>query len=303
MYAPSLLGNQEAIAKILFPPRRVVTLETASTFCIMFFAVGVKQDSGRMIRPERNAPALGALAMFGTLVITVSFAILLRKYVHMEESLAHALPFFAACQCLTAFPNIGSSDLGHIAVSAALPCDVIGISLVAWVLGVLQSLEHPLESSMMVLSTFVFVLGLAFVVGPIICRIVRTIPSGRSLPERYVLLCFVGILLAGLGSEIIGQYFMLGTLVFGLKVPDGQPLGEPIISKLDYPISKLMYPTFLTTSGLKTNFLPVDPWYCVSKVVSVELMSYFFGIKPREAVVLGILLNARGIVNVSCTTC
>ncbi|KAK4436469.1 Cation/H(+) antiporter 15 [Sesamum alatum] len=317
MYGPSALGNDALIGMALFPTRSVLTLETAALFGIsfFFFAIGVKSDSRMMIRPGRRAAAIGISAMIFTMVLTISFAFLLKKYVHMDDSLSSSLLFLAASQGLTAFPNIAcllaelnlsSSDLGRIATASSMLCDIFGMGVVAIILGIVQSGSDPVKSALSLISMFLFVIGMVYVAGPIIRMVLRSIPTGKPLPDRYVFFCFAGTLVSAFLSEVIGQHFVLGPLVFGLLVPDGQPLGAPIISKIDYPVGKFLYPTFLTTSGLKTNIFKIDLWSllimillivfsCISKIAAVAFSSRFFDVRFKDSVVIGLMLNARGL--------
>ncbi|PIN19008.1 putative K+/H+-antiporter [Handroanthus impetiginosus] len=317
LYGPSLLGHEAIIGSTIFPARSILTLETAAVFGVMFlfFAIGIKCDAQTMIRPGRQAATIGIISMFVTISFTVLFSIILKAHVHMDDSLASALPYLAASQGLSAFPNIAcllselklsSSDLGQLALSSSLLCDVLGMAFVAVLLGVVQSSSDPVKSMLSLSSTFVFLLAMVFVVGPIVRRIVKTIPAGKTLANRYVFFCFMGTLMTGFITEMIGQHFVLGPLVFGLLVPDGQPLGAPIIAKLDYPVGKFLYPTFLTTSGLKTNFFKIEPrsllivvlliiFGSLAKIGAVVLSAHLFNMNFRDSVVVGLMMNARGV--------
>ncbi|KAK6121995.1 hypothetical protein DH2020_044257 [Rehmannia glutinosa] len=317
LYGPSLLGHHSIIGNILFPGRSVLILETAAAFGIMFFffAIGVAYDAKAMFRPPKQELAIGVSALFTTLSLTVLFSIFLRHYVHMDDSLHTALPFIAASQGLTAFPNIAyfltelkmaNSDLGKIAISSAMLCDIFGMSLVGILLGIVQSGSDPVKSVLSVGTAFMFVVAMAYIVGPIVRKISKRVPNPKSMKDDYVFFFFTGALIASFITEVIGQHFVLGPLVLGLMVPDGQPLGAALIAKLEYPIGKFLYPTFLTTSGLKTNIFKIDLWSlwivmllmifaCLSKIVAVICSCRFFNINFHDSVVIGLMLNARGV--------
>ncbi|KAI3458480.1 hypothetical protein Pfo_015143 [Paulownia fortunei] len=317
LFGPSLLGHKDIMGTTLFPARSIMTLETFAVFGIMFFlfAIGVRTDTRTMVRPGRQALVLGVPAMFITLLFSVSLSLVLKTYVSMDDTLATALPFLAAAQCLTAFSNVScllielkmaSSDIGRIACSTAIFCDLIGMSILVILIGILQSDFDPLRSVLSVSSAFLFVIAMVYIVRPIVRTTVKRIPTGKPLGDQYVFYCFAGILMAGLITEVIGQHFMLGPMIFGFIVPDGPPLGAPMISKLDLPIGKFLYPTFLTTSGIKTNIFKIDLrslcivaflilFSCLTKIGSVVFASRFLDIYFHDAVVIGLILNARGI--------
>ncbi|XP_047954161.1 cation/H(+) antiporter 15-like isoform X1 [Salvia hispanica] len=305
------------MGSILFPARSMLTLETVAVFGIMFFlfAIGVRTDTRMMVRPERQAVVLGFTAIFVTLVFSLWLTIFLATHVAMDKSLAKALPFFGAAQCLTAFANVScllielkmaSSDLGRIASSTAMFTDLVGMCLFITMAGVLQSAFDVKKSVQALGSAFLFVSIMVLIIRPQILKLVKKIPAGKPLGHNYVFTCFTCILIVGLITEVIGQHFMLGPLVLGFITPDGPPLGAPMISKLDLPIGKFLYPTFLTTSGIKTNIFSINlrsfailafviTSCCITKILAIVIASRFCNIGLQDSVVVGLVLNARGI--------
>lgn len=301
----------------LFPTRSVVTLETFAVFGIMFFlfAIGVRTDNRMMVHPSKQAAVLGISAMFITLILSLSLAIFLKNNVAMDKSLANALPFFGAAQCLTAFSNVScllmelklaSTDLGRIANSTSMFTDMVGMGLFITMASVLQSGFDPRKSISTLASSFVFVMMMIYFVRPIILKMVKNIPIGKPLGDNYVGLVFIAILICGFITEVIGQHFILGPMILGFITPDGPPLGAAMISKLDLPIGKFLYPTFLTTSGIKTNIFKINMRSffimaflttsgCMIKICSVVVASRFVSISFYDSVVVGLILNARGV--------
>lgn len=112
--------------------------------------------------------------------------------------------------------------------------------------------------------------------------------------------------MAGFILEVIRQHFLLLLLIFSLVVPYGPPLGAPLISRIDYMVGKFLYPKFIMTIGLKTNIFSFDFhsfWILIlviifsfiSKNGSVIFASNFINIKFQDSIVLGLMLNARGV--------
>ncbi|KAL2558304.1 Cation/H(+) antiporter 15 [Forsythia ovata] len=317
LLGPSLLGHKGSIGGTIFPPRGSTNIVTGATFGLMFFlfAMGVKADPMMMVRPGRQAAILGISAMFVTLALTLPLAFIIKHYVPMDGTLAESLPFIAASQCLTPFPNISclltelkmsNSDLGRIAISASMLCDVIGMTLVVILLAILQANFDPLKSAVAIMAAFLFVVSLVYIIKPLLLRVLRGIPNGKSVGEQYIIGTFTCVLAVGVISELIGQHFVLGPLVLGLIVPEGPPLGTTLISKLDIPVGKIFYPIFLTTSGLKTDIfkihlqslwivLSVVMFSCVVKIGAVILSSRYLHINFQDSFVIGLMLNARGV--------
>ncbi|KAK4385275.1 Cation/H(+) antiporter 15 [Sesamum angolense] len=275
----------------------------------------VRMDTRRVVHPGRQALVLAVSTMPITLLFSLSLAIALRSYVHMDDSLANALPLLGASQCVTAFSNVScllielkmaSSEVGRIASSTAMLCDFMSTGILIVVAGIQQSGFDPVKSACAISVSMLFVAVMLCIIRPIVKGIVRGIPTLIPLQEHYVFFCFTGVLLSALVSEMIGQHFLLGPLVFGLVVPDGPPLGAPVISKLDLPIGKFFYPTFLTTSGLKTNIYKIhlrslwivaflNLFSCLIKIGVVVLVSRFLNIYFHDSVVIGLIMNGKGI--------
>ena len=324
LFGPSALGHKQLIGTKLFPTRSLMILETTASFGLMFFlfSVGVQMDLALMTKPERKAIYIAISVMLVSLVLTVAFSLVLMKFVPMDATIADSLPYIAVAQCLTPFPNIAclltelkilNTDLGRLAISSSMFCDIIGISLTAVSFVVLQHISStggrgggqlltPLWSIMSTLGVMGVII---FVVRPAISLSLTRLQPGKSVGERYINIIFIVVLLSGLASEVIGQHFVLGSLVLGLVVPEGPPLGAAIVSKLDFPIFKVLYPTYLTTSGLKTDIFSINfqaSWIvavivtfsCLVKIVAVLLPAQFCNLPVRDAVMLGLMLNARG---------
>uniref|UniRef100_A0A5B7C9H8 Uncharacterized protein n=1 Tax=Davidia involucrata TaxID=16924 RepID=A0A5B7C9H8_DAVIN len=318
IFGPSLLGHDEALTSGLFPPRGAMIIETVASFGIMFFlfTIGVKMDSKMMLRPDRKAMTIGVSVMFITLALTAPLSLVLTKYVPMDASLTQALPLIAASQCLTPFPNIAcllaelqilNTDLGRLAISSAMFCDVLGISLTAIGMSITQNKGgNTLTPIWAILSSVALLLIIAYVIRPSVLWILGRTPEGEPLGEIYITFIFITVVVAGFASETIGQHFVLGPLILGLAMPEGPPLGATLVLKLDTLISGLLYPTFLTVSGLKTNIFKIhfrSLWIVgivvlfasVVKIGAVVLPARYFNIPIRDAVVLGLMMNARGI--------
>jgi Kef-type K+ transport system membrane component KefB len=91
-----------------------------------------------------------------------------------------------------------------------------------------------------------------------------------------------------------------------LVVPEGPPLGAAMVSKLDSLASGIFYPTYLAISGLRTNIFKIHfqaSWVvgfivfcgCMVKICAVMIPAIHNEMPLREAFVLGLIMNAKGI--------
>ncbi|EPS58848.1 cation proton exchanger [Genlisea aurea] len=301
----------------LFPSRSVVNMETLATFGITFFlfAIGLRMDPKMIIRPERKAVVLAMACIFVTMIFTVPLSLIVRARITMDDTLATALPYLAAAQSLTPFSNVtcllielkmASTEVGQLASATAVVADVVGIIMTTVIFALIQSDFDLYYTSLSVGSALLFVAIMAGVVKPVVARMVRRMAVGKPLREHHVFFCFFGALVSCFVSETIGQHFTFGPVIFGIVIPDGPVLGSPIVSKLDLPVGKFLYPTFLTTSGLKTNFFTIDfrsfaimaaliSFSCAVKIAGIVAASRFLGIDTHDSIIIGLILSVKGV--------
>lgn len=316
LFGPSLLGHHDYFGRTLFPPRGSTTFETLSTFSLMFFifVVGIKSDASMMLRPGRLAMLIGTSVMLVSLGLTVVFASLLQMYIPMEPSLSSSIQLIASSQCLTAFPNISciltelkilNTDLGRLAVSSSMFTDMLGMALTAVGFAVMFSTSTT-NAVLSVIGLFGFVFVTLCVIKPFVAGHMLKRAHQGKLADKHVIIVFVFVLMAGLISEVIGQHFVFGPLLLGLVLPEGPPLGSALADKLHYPVTKILYPTYLTASGLKTNIFTIDLkslWIIglvflfssLVKIATVMFLALFNGMSLLDAFVVGLILNARGV--------
>lgn len=315
---PTFLGQNREIAETLFPARNSTTLSIFAGFGItfFFFAIGVKMDAALMVRPGRKAAVIGTSALLSTWVLSVAFAMILKMSLTMSSSLQKSLMLIASSQSLTAFPVIATllselkilnTDIGHLALSATMFCDLIGMSIVSVVMSVKESDPSDVVSFLLSVSCVVAFVAFNFIIiRPRLEKMFHPTLGTICIDEKYIALIFILVMVSAFVCEVIGQHFVFGALVFGLVVPDGPPLGAAISSRLDTLAAALFYPAYCAVSGLQTDVFTIDfqtlfvvgmiiAFGFVIKLIAVILPALCFDIPLKEAFVLGLILNARGI--------
>ncbi|XP_071722871.1 cation/H(+) antiporter 15-like, partial [Rutidosis leptorrhynchoides] len=268
---PSFLGHKREFALTFFPLRGTLALETLASFGIMFFlfSISVKMDSSLMVRPGRKAMTIGTSVFLFTTIFPIALAVVLKNYIPMDASLQNSLPLLAASQAITGFPVIAclldelkmlNTDIGRLALSSSMFCDLIGMVVTAISLSLVgaEKSKDPLTPLWALLSVITFVGTIVFLGRPMIKGVIRETPEGKPVQEFYVFAMFVLVLVCGLFGEMIGQHYILGPMILGLVIPDGPPLGTALSSKLEAISASLLYPTYLAVSGLQTDVFKVQ---------------------------------------------
>ncbi|XP_027337562.1 cation/H(+) antiporter 15-like [Abrus precatorius] len=321
VFGPSVIGKQKMLANILFPARGVVVLDTVASFGLMFFFFiwCVKMDLATLLRTEKHAIVIGFSVFSFTLVIPTGVSFLMRKYVAMNKTLSHALPFVAFSQTLTVFISIAvlltdlkilNTDIGRLTMSAAMFADIIGFISTVIMFSILQNKSGSmLTLTWIILSIVALLLVILFVMRPLILWIVKR-SGGDSVNEFCVVCIFVFVMIAGLLSELIGQHFAMGPIILGLAVPEGPPLGTTLVRKMETICLAFLYPIYLAVNGLQTDIFRIDArsaWIVsvvvmlafIVKIGAVMLPGYYSNVSLKESCVIGLLLNGRGIAELT----
>ena len=321
LFGPSMLGNKNILGQTLFPVKGAVVLETVASFGLMFFFFiwCVKMDVATLMKTEKLAITVGISVFAFTLVIPTGLAILLRKYATMDSSLAQALPFMALSQTLTVFISIAvllkdlkvlNTDMGRLTMSAAMFADIAGFTLTVIIFAVLQNQSGSfLTLAGLLLSVVALFLAVIFVMRPAILWTVKY-SGGGSVNESCVVCIFLLVLLSAFISELIGQHFIMGPIILGLAVPEGPPIGTALMSKLETICMGFLYPIYLAVNGLQTDIFKIDLqslWIVglilmvafVVKIGAVMLPGYFYNLPMKQCCVIGLLLNGRGIAELT----
>ncbi|XP_050385896.1 cation/H(+) antiporter 15-like [Argentina anserina] len=319
LFGPSLLGHFKEIANTLFPLEGIIVLETLSTWGLTYFlfSIGVQMDVATMIRPQRKNMVIGGTLFLCTLVLPEALTFLLMHSVpKMDQTLKAALPFVSATQAISSSAVVGSlltelkmlnTDIGRTAVSTALFCDVVGIIMSAFAIALSdRKSKNTIIPWLSAIQAAALVLGIIYICRPFMVWIRNRSEEKNSVRESHIFIIFVLVLVFGFLSEISSQHYLLGPLVFGFVIPAGPPLGSAVVARVDTLATGLFYPSYLAVTGLKTNIFTINPrssWVLgiiflfasLVKIGAVMLAACYYEQTVREAFVLGLILNAKGI--------
>ncbi|XP_042503576.1 cation/H(+) antiporter 15-like [Macadamia integrifolia] len=326
LLGPSVLGRSKQFAETLFPLRSTMILETMSHIGLLYFLflVGVEMDLTVIKRTGKKAFTIAISGLILPFIIGASYAIILGR---MEEEVAinkntpnQGKVFFlfsGVALSVTAFPVLArilaelkllSTELGKVAMSAALVNDILAWTLLSLSIALGENRKVSLASLWVILSTIGFVLFCIFVVRPAIRWIIRRTPEGESFNEFYISLILTGVMVCGFITDTIGSHSIVGAFVFGLIIPNG-PLGTQLLEKLEDFVSGLLIPLFFTMSGLRTKMGDVGApeWgyafftfilASLGKVGGTLLICLYYKMQISEGLTLGLLMNTKGLIEI-----
>jgi len=231
-----------------------------------------------------------------------------------RTSLLEAMLFLGASMCITAFPmlariihfkKLNGTTMGTVAIGAGALDDATAWCLLAIVLASFDNNWSRALWNIAAGAAYVCVaLGL---VRPLAKRFERHFTENDSLSEAGLV---VGLALMALGAWVtdkVGLHAVFGAFIMGAAMPRGIVTRE-LIARIQPLTVALLLPLFFTYSGLNTKIGLLNTSFLwlmcgavlvaaiLGKGVACWLAARATGISNREALGIGVLMNARGLM-------
>ncbi|PNY05516.1 cation H(+) antiporter 15-like protein [Trifolium pratense] len=288
---------------------------------LFIFLLGVKIDPTIIYRSGKRTFAIGILSFFVPYTLGGIVALILSHFASLDKDVLKVLPIVVEVQCITAFPVIScflaelqilNSEIGRLASSSSLVCDVCYciVSTVKFAahLSSTQSIGVTIGSlfSTAVLFSFIF-----FVVHPAAIYAIHHTPEGKPVQEIYICGTLITLMLCGFLGEVIGIDAIVISFMVGLAIPDGPPLGAALVDKLECFVSVVLLPLLFAVVGLRTDVFAIQKmknlWIvqliiCIAifgKIIGALLPLLFCRMPFRDALSLGIIMNCKGTVELA----
>ncbi|KAF8397181.1 hypothetical protein HHK36_016088 [Tetracentron sinense] len=316
---PSFFGRNQSYMEKLFPAGGRVIVEIIAEFGVMlhFFLIGVQMDTSMVKRGGKMAMAIGILCSLGPGVVAWPVYFMARHFLTLDPEMMISIICAVAVSSLSSFPVISSfladlkilnSDVGRLASSSSMVSDMFNWSVLL-LTGGLVFAKHDLQMIWVwsLVSGLVYCLILVFVIRPLALWVARQTPEGKPVKEIYIFSSLLVILGCGFYAEIIGQHAGMGAYMLGLAIPDGPPLGEALVHKIDTLVSGLFIPVFFALCGMRANLLPIGDLsnsvmlaffviLCyIGKFTATILASLYCKMPFWDAFSLSLIMSCKGI--------
>ena len=304
----------------LFPPDSLRVLFPISQMglALYMFIVGMEFRVD-IVRARFRASVMVSLAgMLAPFVLGGVMGWLLRDNALLfpaKTTTLEAVLFLGASMCITAFPmlariihfkGLAGTTMGTVALGAGAIDDAMAWCLLAVVLASFSGDWSVAVHN--ILGGIGYVLVTLLIVRPLLARYAaRVEASGRGFSDDLLVLCLALASLGAWWTDYIGLHAVFGAFVMGTAIPRGLFTRE-VIARIQPLVVALLLPLFFTYSGLNTRMGLLDSGYLwgiaglvllaavLGKGVACWLAARAAGLPNREALGIGTLMNARGLM-------
>jgi Kef-type K+ transport system membrane component KefB len=320
LMGPSLFGWLfPAASAHLFPSESRPILYAASQvgLSLYMFTVGLDFDLSLISRRLRSAASVSLAG------IVTPFALggLLAVWLHRDGSLfaaavtpLQAVLFMGASMSITAFPmlariiveqGLASTPLGTLVLAAGAIDDAAAWCVLALVLGSFQS--DPRIALVAIGGGLLFAVFTLGVVRRLLRPLGEAVERAGSLDTGTFTLVLALVMAGSWFTDHIRIYAVFGAFITGIAMPRGRFAAE--LKRMMGPlVTTFLLPLFFVYSGLNTKIGLVAGgrmWLVAvlvliaavaGKGLACYLAARFHGESHREAVAVGTLMNARGLM-------
>ncbi len=317
---PSLVGYYfPEFSAFLFGKDTMTTLKMLSQLglILFMFIIGMELDMGVLRNKAQTALMVSHFSIVFMHAVGVGLAFLMYEQFGGERAdFLNFAWFLGVAMSITAFPvlariiqerNLNKTALGMITITCAAADDVTAWSilaaLIAWVkAGSLSSAVYTL------LGFGVYLWFMLKVLQPFLKRVAEIYVSREVINKAVVGMFFLLLFSSAYITELMGIHALFGAFLAGVIMPQRTDFKEILTQKIEDVSSVLLLPLFFAYTGLRTQIgllNSVELWLwagfvvlvaSVGKSMAVALSARFLGMKGKDALLLGVLMNTRGLM-------
>jgi Kef-type K+ transport system membrane component KefB len=286
---------------------------------LYMFIVGMEFRTDVVRKRLRSSVAVSFAGMAAPFALGAGLAWLLHRHTALfpeRTTPFEAMLFLGASMCITAFPmlariihfkGLAGTTMGTVAIGAGAIDDAM-----AWILlaVVLASFDGEVSRSLLNVGGAVgYVAVVLGIFRPLLARVSHRFMEngGEKLTDAGLVVALALMALGAWFTDAIHLHAVFGAFVMGAAMPRG-PFVRDLVARIQPLAVSLLLPLFFTYSGLNTKIGLLDSWFLwgicgavlaaaiLGKWAACTLAARATGLAPREAMGIGILMNARGLM-------
>lgn len=309
-FFPSVIG-------FLIPAESIPFLSVIAQLGIILFMflVGLELDLKALRKAGQSTLLISHMSILVPFVMGAALSLYLyKKFAPAGVPFLVFSLFIGVAMSVTAFPvlariladfNWTQTSWGRISLASAAIDDVTAWCLLAIVVSMTQS--NWQSAVITILLSTVYIVFMFVVARPIFNKVVPLIERFEKVTRTAMAVTFGLLMISALATEFIGIHALFGAFIFGVVIPHESRLAHELRDKLEDFITVLFLPAFFAYTGLRTQLqlvhmdhLSILFLICavaiVGKVGGSYLGGYLSGLKWRDSLSVGVLMNTRGLV-------
>jgi Kef-type K+ transport system membrane component KefB/nucleotide-binding universal stress UspA family protein len=317
---PSLLGwIFPSFTEFLFPVESLKNLHFLSQFglILFMFIVGMELDWKVLRGKAKDAILISHASIIFPFALGVGLALFLFKnYAPVNIKFLPFSLFIGLSLSITAFPvlarivqerGISKTRIGSIAITCAAVDDVTAWCILASVIAIVNAGSF-ISAMATILIAFLYVVFMLLILKPFLNKLGTRYSSKETLSKPIVAIFFLVLLFSSYITEVVGIHALFGAFLAGVIMPENQKFRNIFIDKIGDISIVLLLPLFFVYTGLRTQIALLNTWdlwltcgliitaAITGKLLGSALSAKFVGYSWRESLVLGTLMNTRGLM-------
>jgi Kef-type K+ transport system membrane component KefB len=323
---PSVLGTQlPAVSAVLFPPNSLGFLNALSQIglLVFMFLVGLELDPKVLRERGRSAVVISHASIVAPFLLGSILAIALYPTLAgARVTFTGFALFMGAAMSVTAFPvlarilserRLTRTPIGAVAIACAAVDDVTAWCILAAVVVIVRAGGGDATAAG---------IPLWVTIGGSVAYGILMVTAGRRglrvLENRYaargritqdsIAVLIVAMLASAWITERLGVHALFGAFLVGAISPKTEGFVRAVLERFEDTMVVLLLPLFFAFTGLRTEITLIDgahAWLVCALVIGVAIIGKVGGsaiaarataMPWRDAAVIGVLLNTRGLM-------
>lgn len=309
----------DGTTKTIGHPSMMLLLGLSQLGLVLYmFVIGLEFNTELLSKHWKSAGAISLAGVVAPLCLGGALGLTLVNQPGLYTEIVapwQAALFMGAAMLITAFPmlarivyesGISNTRIGTLVISAAAFDDAIAWAILAVV--VATSKNSPQVAALAIGGGFVYFLVMVLIGKPLFARLFAQVKnSEKSFQVKPFVLLITILMVCAWFTDEVGIYSIFGAFIAGTMMPRCEFINNArrLIEALTVTV---LLPIFFVYSGLNTQLnLLLDPSllgiamvvilvaiFC--KGVACSIGARFGGMNWREASLIGVLMNARGLM-------
>ncbi|MDP2363628.1 MAG: cation:proton antiporter, partial [Ignavibacteria bacterium] len=281
------------------------------------FIIGMELDIGILKKSANDAIVVSHASIIFPYFLGVALAYFLyQDFAPDNISFVAFALFIGIAMSITAFPvlarivqerNLTKDHIGILAITCAAVDDVTAWSLLAVVIAIVKAGDIT-GALFTIFFSVLYLLFMLLVVKRLLNRIAQTHFTRETVNKPVLAILFGILLMSSYMTEVIGIHALFGAFMAGVIIPANQEFRRVLAEKIEDFSLVFLLPLFFVYTGLRTQIgLLNDPnlWLVCFIIIAVAVTGKFFGSALaarfvgqswRDSLVLGALMNTRGLM-------